>query len=153
MSSFTDLFTRRHLPQLALAVLLVYYLVAGLQIPESLMPFMQTIWAKVGLVVVALVLFAFSSPVVGVLGILAAYDILLKASSSSWDSLVDLSAYKPTQAHVNSPYSAFSQFPNDTLEQQMVRERGSRHFNTSYVKAPYRPVLENTHGAIRLTDF
>ena len=75
MDYFRDLFTKKHMPELVLSVLLALYLVMGYQLPEGVATMIDSTVGKIVVVVVALMLFAYSNPVLGVPSVAFAYSV------------------------------------------------------------------------------
>ncbi len=148
MDYFRDLFTKKHMPELVLAVLLSLYLVMGYQVPEGVATIVDTTIGKIVVVVVALMLFAYSNPVLGVLALLVAYQLIKGASVKT--GMAGLEEYYPTEAKKWTPFTPTHQFPY-TLEQEVVKNMTTQKFNTEYVKAPFRPTLDDTHDAAPLS--
>jgi len=148
MDYFRDLFTKKHMPELVLAALLALYLVIGYQVPEGIATMIDTTFGKIVVVVVALMLFAYSNPVLGILALLVAYQLIKCASIKT--GMAGLEQYYPTEAKKWSPFTPENQFPY-TLEQEVVKKMTTQKFNTEYVKAPYRPTLDDTHDASPLS--
>ena len=148
MNYFSNLMEKRNMPQAVLTTLFVIYLALGLQMPSFLAGLIDTSIGKVVVIIVALTLFAYSNPILGVLGLLVAYQII--RSSSVRTGMAALDAYYPTEEKKWTPFSAANQFPY-TLEQEVVKNMTTQKFNSSYVKAPYRPALDDTHDAAPLS--
>ena len=148
MDYFSTLFDKKNMPQLVLAVLFALYLVMGYQIPEGVATAIDSTIGKIIVVVVALMLFAYSNPVLGVLALLVAYQLIKGASVKT--GMAGLEEYYPTEAKKWSPFTPTHQFPY-TLEQEVVKNMTTQKFNTEYVKAPYRPTLDDTHDASPLS--
>ena len=148
MDYFRDLFTKKHMPELVLAALLALYLVIGYQVPEGIATMIDTTFGKIVVVVVALMLFAYSNPVLGILALLVAYQLIKCASIKT--GMAGLEQYYPTEAKKWSPFTPENQFPY-TLEQEVVKKMTTQKFNTEYVKAQYRPTLDDTHDASPLS--
>jgi hypothetical protein len=144
MDSFSSLFDKKNMPQLVLSVLFIVYLAMGYQMPANVANAIDTTVGKIVVVVVALFLFAYSNPVLGVLALLVAYQLIQKASIKT--GMAGLEQYYPTEQKKWSPYTPTHQFPY-TLEQEVVKKMTTQKFNTNYVKAPYRPALDDTHDA------
>jgi hypothetical protein len=144
MDYFSTLFDKKNMPQLVLAVLFALYLVMGYQIPEGVATAIDSTVGKIVVVVVALMLFAYSNPVLGVLALLVAYQLIKGASVKT--GMAGLEEYYPTEAKKWSPFTPTHQFPY-TLEQEVVKNMTTQKFNTEYVKAPFRPTLDDTHDA------
>ena len=144
MDYFSTLFDKKNMPQLVLSVLFVVYLVMGYKMPEGAAGLIDSSIGKIVVVIVALMLFAYSNPILGVLGIMVAYQLI--KSSSEKTGMAALEKYYPTEEKKWSPFTAIHQFPY-TLEQEVVKQMASQKFNANYVKAPYRPMLDDTHDA------
>jgi hypothetical protein len=148
MDYFSSLFDKKKMPQLGLSVLFVIYLVMGYKMPEGVANAVDSTIGKIVVVLVALMLFAYSNPVLGVLALLVAYRLI--SSSAVRTGMAGLEAYYPTEAKKWSPFTPTNQFPY-TLEQEVVKNMTTQKFNTDYVKAPYRPTLDDTHDASPLS--
>lgn len=149
MDYFSTLFDKKNMPQLVLAVLFALYLVIGYQVPEGVSTLIDSTLGKIVVVVVALMLFAYSNPVLGVLALLVAYHLIKSASIKT--GMAGLEEYYPTEAKKWSPFTPAHQFPY-TLEQEVVKNMTTQKFNTEYVKAPFRPTLDDTHDASPLNQ-
>jgi hypothetical protein len=144
MEYFSRLFDKKHMPQLVLTILFVIYLVIGFKMPHQVATLVDSSAGKIIIALSALFLFAYSNPVLGVLGLLVAYHLITSASIRT--GMAGLEKYYPSEEKKWSPFSATHQFPY-TLEQEVVKKMASQKFNTSYIKAPYKPVLEDTYDA------
>jgi hypothetical protein len=145
---FKDLLTKKHMPELVLTVLFVIYLVMGYQVPDTIANVIDTTFGKIMVVLVALMLFAYSNPVLGVLALLVSYQLV--KGSSIRTGMAGLETYYPTEAKKWSPFTSTNQFPY-TLEQEIVKKMTTQKFNTEYVKAPFRPTLDETYDAAPLS--
>jgi len=149
MDYLRDLFTKKHMPKLVLSVLLILYLVMGYQLPEGVATIVGSTVGIIVIVVVVLMLFAYSNPVLGILALLVAYQLIKGASVKT--GMAGLEEYYPTEAKKWSPFTPTHQFPY-TLEQEIVKNMTTQKFNTEYVKAPYRPTLDDTYDASPLSS-
>jgi hypothetical protein len=144
MDYFSTLFDKKNMPQLVLVVLFVLYLVMGYQVPEGVATLIDSTLGKIVVVVIALMLFAYSNPVLGILALLVAYQLIKSASVKT--GMAGLEEYYPTEAKKWSPFTPAHQFPY-TLEQEVVKTMTTQKFNTEYVKSPFKPTLDDTHDA------
>jgi hypothetical protein len=142
-------FDKKNMPQIILSVLFVIYLVMGYRMPESVAIMIDNPIGKIVVVVIALMMFAYSNPILGVLALLVAYHMIKGASIKT--GMAGLEEYYPTEEKKWSPFTPAHQFPY-TLEQEVVKNMTTQKFNTSYVKAPFRPTLEDTHDAASLSQ-
>jgi hypothetical protein len=144
MEYFKELLDKRHVPQMVLSILFIVYLLVGYKMPEGVAQVVDTTIGKVVVGLVSLLLFAYGNPILGVLGLLVAYQLIQSASVKT--GMAALEEYYPTEEKKWSPFSPAHQFPY-TLEQEVVKNMTTQKFNTEYVKAPWRPVLDDTHDA------
>lgn len=144
-----DYFDKKHMPETLLSVLFVIYLVMGYKMPEAVAILIDSTIGKIVVVLAALMLFGYSNPVLGVLALLVAYQMIKGASVKT--GMAGLEEYYPTEAKKWTPFSPTHQFPY-TLEQEVVKNMTTQKFNTEYVKAPYRPILEDTYDASYLSS-
>ena len=149
MDYFSSLFDKKNMPQLVLSALFALYLVIGYQLPEGVATMIDSTFGKIIVVVVALMLFAYSNPVLGILALLVAYQLIKGASVKT--GMAGLEEYYPTEAKKWSPFTPENQFPY-TLEHEVVKKMTTQKFNTEYVKAPYRPTLDDTYDAAPLSS-
>jgi len=124
--------------------LFLVYLIAGLKLPDNVANVLDSTVGKIVIVVVALMLFAYSNPILGVLALLVAYQMIKGASIKT--GMAGLEAYYPTEQKKWSPFTPTHQYPY-TLEQEVVKNMTTQKFNASYVKAPFKPVIEDTYDA------
>ena len=132
------------MPQSILSILFIIYLVMGLKMPDNVATMIDTTVGRIGIIIVALMLFAYSNPILGVLSLVVAYQLI--RTSTIKTGLAALEEYYPTEEKKWSPFTQTHQFPY-TLEQEVVKNMTTQKFNASYVKAPYKPILDDTYDA------
>ena len=144
MEYFNELLEKKNMPQLVLVVLFIIYLLMGYKTPDSVASMIDSTVGKIVVAMFALLLFAYSNPILGVLGIFVAYQLVRGASIKT--GMAALEEYYPTEEKKWSPFTPAHQFPY-TLEQEMVKKMAPQKFNTNYVKATYKPTLDETYDA------
>ena len=144
MNTFNSLFQKRNMGQLLLCILFVIYLIMGYKTPNNLAAMVDTMWGKVIIVVLALMLFANSNPVLGVLGLLVAYEFIVRSSHMIGASA--LAGAYPTEAYKWSPFSQENQFPM-TLEQEVVKNMTPMVNSASNGPATFKPILDPQYDA------
>ena len=144
MEYFNELLEKRNMSQLVLVILFIIYLVMGFKTPDSVASMIDTTFGKIVVALMALLLFAYSNPILGVLGIFVAYQLVRGASIKT--GMAALEAYYPTEEKKWTPFTPANQFPY-TLEQEVVKKMAPQKFNTNYVKATYKPTLDETYDA------
>jgi uncharacterized membrane protein (GlpM family) len=109
---------RKH--EMLLTVLLVLYIVLNVPTPHIIAPQVDTPLGNIVVVLIALSFFTHSHPVVGILGLFAAYVLIRRSSTTTGSSAIE--AYLPSEKRKSEELSAYNQFPV-TLEEQMVALR------------------------------
>ena len=90
-------------------------------------------------------LFIYANPIVAVLSLLVAFDLIRRSSLTT--GIDALARYAPTEQHKMSQFTAFNQFPY-TLEQEVVKKMAPiLQGGYTMSKATYKPVLEQQHDA------
>ena len=145
MEYLKNLFEKKNILQLFLAILFILYLILGFKMPHQVADNIDTNAGKLIIVLLALILFSMSNPIVGILGIIVAYELIKRSSISTGSAALE--KYYPTEEKKWSPFSAHHQFPY-TLEQEMVKKMApARHFNTHSKPTTFKPVLDEQHDA------
>lgn len=145
MEGFGSLFKKQHIGQLVLVVVFIIYIIMGYETPEPVASLIDTMFGKVIVVVVSLSLFAYANPVLGVLGLYVAYDLLRRSTESTGSAA--LAAYMPSEAKKMNEFTAFNQFPY-TLEQEIVKKMTPVN-KSGFVEnaATFKPLLDDYHDA------
>jgi hypothetical protein len=148
MEYIDKLLEKRNMSQLVLVILFIMYLILGLKMPDPIANVIDSTAGRIVVAIVALLLFGYSNPILGVLGIMVAYHLIKTTSEKT--GMAALEQYYPTEEKKWSPFTPIHQFPY-TLEQEVVKQMASQKFNTNFVKAPYRPLLDDTHDAAMIS--
>ena len=150
METFNSLFKKEHRGELILVVLLIIYLVIGFKTPEAVANIVDTLIGKVVIFIVVIYLFMQCNPILAVLALFVAFDLVRRSSMTT--GIDSLKKYAPTEEKKASQFTAFNQFPY-TLEQEVVAKMAPiRESGTSLTQATYKPLLDNLHDASTLTS-
>jgi hypothetical protein len=144
MDSFSDLFKKENVGQVVLSILFIVYLIMGYKTPDSIAGLVDTIYGKIIVVVVALVLFSYANPILGVLGFIVAFDLIRRSSMSTGTFALD--HYVPTEVKKESELNAMNQFPY-TLEQEVVKKMAPIKHEMVLSPSSFSPVLDDTYDA------
>jgi hypothetical protein len=105
----------------------------------------DTIYGNIVIVIIAIILFSNSHPVVGTLSIVAAY-FLIKRSSVSTGSFA-IQKYLPSEESRSDDFTKFNEV-SITLEEQMVSKMAPLVSHSGkYPEPNYKPVLDTLHEA------
>jgi len=129
--------------EILLGVLFIIYFVLGYPIPEDLAEVLDTTAGKLLVIFVVALLFLFVNPVIAILGVLVAIDLVRRSEQTT--GRYAMNTYMPSEQNKANGMNKFNQFPY-TLEQEMVKIRTVKQpvINTP---SSYKPVLENDHNA------
>jgi hypothetical protein len=145
MNSFSQLFEKKHLKDMMLVLVFSIYLIMGYPTPEPVATVVDTLLGKLVIMIVVVSLFVYANPVVAVLSLLVAFDLMRRSSMST--GIDALSRYAPTERKKMSQFTAFNQFPY-TLEQEVVKKMAPiLQGGYTMSKATYKPTLEQQHNA------
>jgi len=145
MESLNALFNKEHRVELFLAVLLVVYLVMGYKTPQAVANVVDTLIGKVAIFVVVVYLFMNYHPILAVLALFVAFDLIRRSTLTT--GIDALQKFVPTEEKKSSQFTAFNQFPY-TLEQEVVAKMAPvMQSGSSITQASFKPLLDNLHDA------
>lgn len=148
MESFSSLFKKEHMGELVLVILFIIYLILGLKTPEPVANLVDTLVGKIVLFIIVVYLFMHSNPILAVLSLFVAFDLVRRSSMAT--GLDALQKYAPSEDKKCSQFTAFNQFPY-TLEQEVVAKMAPiAKPGYSITQASYKPMLDNLHDAANL---
>jgi hypothetical protein len=156
------LFQKISVPEIALLVAFIAYIVFPISTPLEIAPLIDSPLGYVGIFVITLLLFVYTSPILGVLYIFVAYELIRRSSSQgSLRQNNQLSGQNSTQympTHV--PKVIPTQFEKDvememmnppketTLEEEIVQLRApiGKSDPVKYTESSFKPVADNLIG-------
>ena len=147
MELLNSLFSKKNIGQLLLSILFIIFLLSNFSVPYSWAKLIDT---KIGVVIIVFILIllvCYVNPIVSILAVLVAYELMKRAASMVGKN--NLEDYYPVQEKKWSPFNAHHQFPY-TLEQEVVNKMTSNVFNSVPSKASYKPVIDNNYNAFSL---
>ncbi len=148
MNSLKDFFDGKNMGQNVLSILFVIYLIMGYETPVSLNEMIDSTYGKIAVVALAIILFSFANPVLGVLGFFVAYMLITRASVSTGSYAVQHCI--PTEKKKYSTMTKNNQFPY-TLEQEIVKKMAPVNKNNSTSASySFKPILDDLHDAAPL---
>ena len=134
--------------ELVLVVLMVVYLIMGYKTPDPIANLVDTLVGKIVIFLVVVYLFLHSNPILAVLALFVAFDLIRRSSMVT--GIDALQKYAPTEEKKRSQFTAFNQFPY-TLEQEVVKKMAPIvQSGSTLTKPSYKPMLENLHDASSL---
>ena len=139
-----ELFKKKNMGQVVLATLFVIYLVMGYKTPDMVSNMVDSFIGKIIVVSIVLLLFISCNPILGVLGIFVAYNLISQSSIATGSYA--LQNYMPTEKKKFSAMTQYNQFPY-TLEQEIVKKMAPINKTGDATKFTFNPVLDDLHDA------
>jgi len=131
-----------------LTLLFIIYLLMGYKTPEPVANLVDTMVGKAIVFVVVVCLFVYTNPILAVLGLFVAFDLIRRSSAAT--GIDALKKYAPSEEKKSSQFTAFNQFPY-TLEQEIVKKMAPIiQTSSTATKASYVPMLDNIYDATPL---
>lgn len=145
MNSFSSLLNKEHRSQLILTIILIVYLILGLQTPQPIAFLVNNIVGQIVIFLIVIYMFLHMNPILAVISLVAAFDLIRRSSNTVYNDL--LQTYIPSEENKMGQFTAFNQFPY-TLEQEVVKKMAPIVQSGSVLtKASYHPLLDNLHDA------
>ena len=149
MEGLSGLFKKENMGELALAILLIVYLVLGFRTPDAIAGMVDTLVGKIVLFVIVIFLFLHANPLLAVLALFVAFDLMRRSSVAT--GIDALQKFAPSEEKRTSQFTAYNQFPY-TLEQEVVAKMAPMvSAGSSLTQASYKPMLENLYDASPVT--
>jgi hypothetical protein len=150
MDGISSLLKKGHVGELILAILFIIYLIMGYNTPEPIADMIDSLGGKIVIFIVVVYMFMNSNPVLAVLALFVAFDMVRRSSVTT--GVDAIRKYAPSEQKKSSQFSAFNQFPY-TLEQEVVKKMAPIiQSGSSLTKATYKPFLDNLYDAAPLNN-
>lgn len=149
MESYKDLLKKSNQHQLILLVVFILYILLNVQTPNMLATIIDNIYGNVVVVMMALAVLTHMNPIVGVVALYAAYELIQRSSVTTGSAAIR--RYLPTEIKKGKHFSAFNQFPV-TLEEEVVKQMAPLVETSGPNHLHYKPVANETYNAVDLAD-
>ena len=144
MRQFKELLRAEHRHSFIIGIVFILYILLGFGMPLFLANLVDNVVGNILVVLLALSVFTKTHPVVGLLGLVAAYELIRRASERT--GTFGMRHYLPSEQQKIQDFSKYNDYPV-TLEEEvvdkmapLVRHEGSPNLN-------YKPVLDGLHDA------
>jgi len=144
MEAYNDVMKKLSKHELILGGLLAIYSVFDVQAPQWLNEFIVSDFGSILLILVTLSLFLYVNPIIAILGLIAAYE-LIKRSRLDTHQNGSLISYLPKTQPGCTDLNAYNQF-SMTLEQEMVQKMAPL-VGPTVGSVTYKPNMNNDHDA------
>lgn len=148
MSVVDELFNKNHRVQLVVAVVLALYIVGGVGMPAELGKHVNTSFGHIAIIVIALVFFVRVNLVLGIIIIIAAYEVIRRAHPSN--------VKRPTTSHYPLLQETFSSgTPVGSAPVIPAAERSETDKKTAHMRSmqPHHDADLETEMVAKMTSF
>jgi hypothetical protein len=143
MESLKQLFKKENLAQNILIGLFVIFLALGKPVPHEMSRFIETPVGTILVIAVALSLFAYSNPVLAILGIFVAFEMIRRTGT------LDSYLYVPSEANKWNNIKDISQVEY-TLEQEVIKQMApviEPRLTPAFDDMEFKPIVDYSHNA------
>jgi len=145
MKYLKNILEKQNIGQFFLCILFIIYLIFNVKTPKNIAKLIDTNIGKIVVLFLAILLFFYSNPILGIIGLIVAFEIIKRSSITTGNFA--LSKYYPTEEKKWSPFTPHHQFPY-TLEQEIVKKMAPiRKANYDKKKSLFKPILDDLHNA------
>tara|TARA_B100001093_G_scaffold520309_1_gene614533 strand:- start:12157 stop:12606 length:450 start_codon:yes stop_codon:yes gene_type:complete len=142
MINFKDLLKKQNQNQLILTALLVIYILFDVPTPDFMAPYINHLIGQVVIVLIAIVLLVYFNPVLGVVGLFAAFQLIRKNKSVL--SYVSETSAPSTESEKQKEMKKMNVNNNEeSLEVDTVAKMTPLVSNMNFSNPSYKPVLED----------
>ena len=136
--------------QLVLAIVFILYLLFNIQTPEPIATYVDTMYGKIIIAVLSILIFMKTNPIIGVLGFIVAYQMIKTASVSS--GTYGMKHYLPSEKNKQAEMESFnenipSMSEDNTLEEETVHKMAPLVIHGGDSDLDYKPVMDGLNGA------
>jgi hypothetical protein len=118
MDTFNTLMRQEKQHEMVIFVLLILYIVFTPDVPLGLAEYAESTIGQLVIIILAITLFLSTNPVVGILGFLAAYEFIRRASRVT--GVYGIETFSPTEEKKHQIMTAMNPAPEKTLEEELV---------------------------------
>lgn len=153
MVKIPNLFKKFGALEILLLIVFVFYLIFNIQTPDILSGYINSPIGIVLILILALSLFFYINPILGVLGLFVAFELIRRSNVITPIGKVNMIKYTPTQIKkddemikMNSNIIVNS---DKSLEEEIVSQMAPLGVSepVGYFPTSFRPVSENIHNA------
>ena len=133
--------------ELILAAVFVLYIVLPINAPDTVANMIDSPIGMMGVFIVSIYLFFYSSPILAVLYIIVAYQLLRRCCKQPTATAIQ--KHTPSQANKDVAMKQMNPIKKDTLEEEVVDKMApvGKSQMADYVVSGFSPIAENINGA------
>jgi len=147
MRNYYDLIKVENRNQLILGVVFILYILIQTKTPEPIAEYINTPLGNIVVVIISISTFYYSNPIVGILGFVAAYELIRRSKLTSRNSFL----INRVLSNESSKFKTMEKLNIDrkvvTLEEEMVGKMAPLVKHDISYNTAYKPILDTFHDA------
>ena len=136
--------------ELVLFVVFILYLIFPIPTPAIVVPYVNTNISLGAIVILTLYMFLYTTPILGVLSIFVAYELLRRSSNGHVRTKVPMVRHTPSQPKKDKDMKNLNPPKETTLEETIIQQMapiGKSSVAEKYVETTFKPVHDKISGA------
>lgn len=136
--------------ELVLFVVFILYLIFPIPTPAIVVPYVNTNISLGAIVILTLYMFLYTTPILGVLSIFVAYELLRRSSNGHVRTKVPMVRHTPSQPKKDKDMKNLNPPKETTLEETIIQQMapiGKNSVAEKYVETSFKPVHDKISGA------
>lgn len=132
--------------EIALFGLFIIYLVLPIETPAFIAPYVDSPIGMISIFIITLYLFLYTNPILGVLYIFVAFELLRRSMKVGSTSYIQ---YSPSQYKRESDLKQMNPPKSTSLEEDVVAKMAplGHSDSSAYIDDSFKPISENIHNA------
>jgi len=151
LGSFKNLVKSASPLEIALFVLFVIYIVLPIETPDTIKPFIHSPLGLVGIFIITLYLFLYTNPILGILYIFVAFELIRRSTQAGNVGTTSYIQYSPSQQRRDSDLKQMNPVMAASLEEDVVSKMAPLGHSdpAAFVDSGFKP----SQDSIRYADF
>jgi hypothetical protein len=149
-----DLFQKKNVPQVILSLLFLIFLVSNYPLPYFISTIVDTIYGKMAVILIFTTLFLYSNPIVGILGILVGFQLIVKSSIEQGTFVYNEKEQKKLH-EMKTMNRNIKKQQVDSLEHDIIQKMAptSNDFGVTFERDDnIHPIINNLYDASPITS-
>ena len=145
MRTLNSLYKAENRHQSFLGFLFVIYILSNLELPGELSQMINSTGGNAVVILLALSIFYHTHPVIGILGLIAGYELIKRSGNGV--AAIDIDSYMPSEYSKEHKMEVMQPPFKGTLEEDMVRNMVPLVVPSETSSLDYQPTLDSLHNA------
>jgi hypothetical protein len=130
--------------EIILFIVFVFYIIFPIHTPEILIPFINSIFGLAILLILTLSLFFYTTPILAILAILAAYELLRRSTVKTHNPKPIYTIETPTQEEKDEKMVIMNPVTVETWEEEVIYKMAplGKSDPSVYIETSYKPVAD-----------